>query len=84
MVRHPNGSLAPLRRDKLFLSVYQSCKHRHTPVTDASALTDTVMATVTLQSEKGVIDAGLIRDTTHTVLHRFDKVAAVQYQAFHP
>lgn len=84
VVRSKDSKLAPFRRDKLFLSIYQSCRHRQAPVLDASALVATAMAAITLQSEKGVIDAALIRSTTYSVLHRFDKVAAVQYRAFHP
>lgn len=84
VVRSKGGSLTPFRRDKLFLSIYQSCRHRHDPAADAGALTDTIMAAVTLQSEEGVLSAELIGNTTEVTLHRFDEAAAVQYHAFHP
>src|ERR1039458_7397730 len=43
-VRDPlSGNLEPFERDKLFLSVHDSCGHRKSAISDAAGLTDTVI-----------------------------------------
>ncbi|HVS58300.1 MAG TPA: hypothetical protein VHD60_01005 [Candidatus Saccharimonadales bacterium] len=79
-----NGILTPLVRDKLFMSIFRSCQHRKDAVDDAGALTDTILSTVSLRSEKGAVDASLIVHVASETLARFDKVAVVHYEAFHP
>ncbi|MBA3758288.1 hypothetical protein H0X10_01485 [Candidatus Saccharibacteria bacterium] len=82
-VRH-NKALQPFQRDKLFMTVYDSLKHRKTALEDATALTDTIIsnlyplmpAAMLLRSDIIVVSIG--------VLKRFDKAAASYYQTFHP
>lgn len=83
-VRDASGSLHPFMRDKLFLSLYASLQHRSDPVGEATALTDTVIARLLQQSQHSVLEDTSIINTVYLVLLRFDKVAAVHYQAFHP
>lgn len=77
-------SLEPFSRDKLLLSVHDSLRHRKTAVVDASALSDTIVSEVLTQESKADIDVRVITRISHTVLLRFDKVAATHYAAFHP
>lgn len=80
-VYHQN-SYKPFYRDKLFISIYESLKHRKAALTDATALTDTVL--LHLQPViNGTVDRDRIVSTVLGVLQRFDKVAATHYGAYH-
>ena len=83
MIRSPSEKLSKFRRDKLFLSIYESCRHLSDPIASATALTDTVIAALNTRLTSGIVEANLIAQTTYDVLNRFDKAAGVQYQAFH-
>jgi transcriptional regulator NrdR family protein len=73
----------PFLRDKLFLSLYSSCQHRKHAVSDATALTDTVLSQLPTISQNGLVDRIALKKHTLAVLQRFDNVAAVHYAAFH-
>lgn len=82
-VRRSTGSIEPFNRDKLLLSLYESCKHRKTALADAGALTDTIMRKLL-----PLVDSSSLRNTTIAQvalvsLSRFDKAAGVHYAAFH-
>ena len=83
LVKGLDGHLQPFTSDKLFLSLYQSCQHRPTALTDARALTDTVIKKLFTQVKDGVIPTKTIMTTAQIALVRFDKAASVHYQAFH-
>ena len=74
----------PFSRDKLFISIFESLKHRKSAQEDATALTDTILRHL----YPYIQDAALSRDTiareTTSVLARFDTSASVQYSAYHP
>lgn len=76
--------LEPFQRDKLFMSIYDSLKHRKTAQEDATALTDTVISKLYLLMHEALIEKPSIAVVTTDVLKRFDKVAATYYLAFHP
>lgn len=76
--------LEPFQRDKLFMSIFDSLKHRKTALSDATGLTDTVITQLYRDMQEAVIDKSLIIRVVTTVLQRFDKPAAVYYSAFHP
>lgn len=79
-----NNALKPFLRDRLFASVYDSLKHRKTALSDATALTDTVVSQVLLQAKNGTIEISVIKSLCGQTLARFDKTAAVYYAAYHP
>jgi transcriptional repressor NrdR len=84
MVRS-QGRLQPFLRDKLLVSVYNSCKHRARAIYDAGALTDTILGRVPeVLSDGAVIESVHLRALVLDVLEKFDKVASTHYQAFHP
>jgi len=83
-VKKADGMLVPFVRNKLFISLYKSLAHRPSAIDDATALTDTIMGQLLKSSPNGLLLVASVRDTAHTVLERFDKAAAVSYQAFHP
>lgn len=71
-------------RDKLFISIYESCKHRNDAQASATALTDTIITLLyPLITDASVTRSDIIKITTK-VLHRYDEPAVVYYKAFHP
>jgi len=77
--------IIPFDRDLLFLSIYESCRHRlHAPA-DATALSGTIIAKLhRSQDEPGVIARDTIVIVASETLKAFDPVACVHYLAFHP
>lgn len=82
-VQGRDGRLQAFSRDKLLLSLHNSLQHRPTAVSDASALTDTAIGRLRPQLAAGQLTSSSISHTVYLMLLRFDKVAAVHYQAFH-
>lgn len=76
--------LQAFQRDKLLLSIHDSLKHRKTAVSDATGLTDTVIARLYPLMTDSVLHTADIAVITLEVLNRFDKTAATHYAAFHP
>lgn len=79
-----NKSLEPFSRDQLFVSIYDSLKHRKSALSDATGLTTTVLSTIYPLTQNATIDRDAIVTVATTVLERFDRVAATHYNAFHP
>ena len=84
IVVNKNNAYTPFLRDKLFLSVYESLKHRKTALRDATALTDTIISLVLIHVKDGVVGRDDIGRTSVDVLSRFDKIAATYFTAYHP
>lgn len=76
-------ALEPFNRDKLFLSLYTSLQHRPTALTDAAAITDTVIKKLLTTAQVGLLQPSQIIQAATVTLHRFDMAASVHYQAFH-
>lgn len=83
VVQYATHQLQPFSRDKLFASIYESCKHRTEAADDAAALTKTITAALLkLQQEGNVLRDAIVRTTLET-LQRFDPTAAAVYGAYH-
>lgn len=76
--------LQAFQRDKLFMSIFDSLKHRNTALSDATALTDTIISRLYPYMKEVALDKHIIIEITIESLRRFDKVAATHYEAFHP
>ena len=76
-------TLRPFLRDKLLMSIYSSCRHRQESISDATALTDTVLSHLPAISQEAVVNRLELIKTVESVLKRFDTAAAVHYSAFH-
>ena len=83
IVKHHNSFLEPFSRDVLFISVYESCKHRKTAPQDATALTDTIITALLHGPAQGELSTTLITNTISSILDKFDPVAATFYRAYH-
>ena len=71
-------------REKLFISIYESCRHRPTAIADAIGLTDTIInECLSAQKPSGVIQRSDVLAITGRVLTRFDIVAGTYYAAYH-
>lgn len=75
--------LEAFQRDKLFMSIFDSLRHRKTALVDATALTDTVLSLLYPYMRDAELENFVIIEITVQVLSRFDKVAATHYSAFH-
>ncbi len=76
-------SLQPFDRDRLFISVYESLRHRPTAASDARGLADTITARLVKQSKQGVISTQALVTAALETLQHFDQAAATYYAAFH-
>ena len=74
----------PFSRDKLFVSIYDSCKHRKDAQTSASMLTDTIIKQVYPLVKDASIPLSTLRTITANTLQRFDTASGVHYAAYHP
>lgn len=72
------------QRDKLFVSVYESCRHRKDAVEASTAVTATILGKLLHRVESASLERAQVISVATEVLKRFDKAAAVQYQAYHP
>lgn len=78
------GQLQPFNRDLLFLSLYESCKHRQVAARDAANLTRQVISRLlAIQTPAGLITREQIIHVCEAVLHPFDSAAAVVYSGLH-
>ncbi len=76
--------LVPFSRDELFISLYKSCGHRSSALNDATALVNTVIhQLINKRPAQPIFSKDEIFFTTHQALKRFDKVAAITYEAYH-
>jgi len=84
MVRRSPKELDPFSRDLLFVSIFESCKHRKTALDDASALALTIIGELIKIVEDGSLERDTIVAVAAAVLERFDAAAATMYAAYHP
>jgi len=77
------SGLRPFSRDKLFMSLYESCRHRKTALEDAAGLADGVIAKAATELGSGIISSKRLAAIALVALNRFDKVAATYYQAYY-
>ncbi len=73
----------PFSRDKLFLSLYDSCRHRKTALSDAQGLTETIINKLPPRVRDGTIGRKDIIGVAQVALNRFDRAASVYYAARH-
>lgn len=79
-----NQMLSPFSRDRLFISIYESCKHRTYAYSDASALTQLIISQIVDGNADGVISREDVIQAVLKTLKRFDSTAATIYAAYYP
>jgi transcriptional regulator NrdR family protein len=83
LVMDSHGTYSPFLPNKLLLSLYQSCQHRQTALSDATALTETIIQKLRPQCIDGVISSKTVAQVSQVALNRFDRPASVYYGAHH-
>lgn len=76
--------LQPFSRDKLYISIYEACKHRKTAAEDARGLSDTIIVSLLRDTQVATLLREQVIGMSTEVLKRFDKAAATAYAAYHP
>lgn len=76
--------LEPFSRDILFISVYESCRHRKMAATEARHLTDTIISRLLRNKHSATVQRHHVIAAATEVLQSFDPAAGVQYTAYHP
>ena len=84
MVRK-NGLLEPFHKNLLFISIYESCRHRDKALADTEELTQTVIRTLTREHTRRTAELPTVYiiETVLSVLHNFDPAAETFYRAYH-
>lgn len=77
------GHIQPFSRDKLLLSLFRSCEHRKAALSDAEALTETVIKKLHVYVRNGLLDSKDVARVAQVALNRFDKTASMHYAAYH-
>lgn len=83
VVIQKGGSLAPYRRDELFLSLHRSLGHRRDAVDAANAITATVTAELLASAQNASTTPKTIITIAYQTLSHFDMAAATHYKAYH-
>lgn len=86
-VSYSPTDLRPFVRELLFMSIYESCKHRPQAIYDATHISQTVIAkvfTTLSQADNGVITRDTLVEICAATLEAFDSAAATMYGAYHP
>jgi transcriptional repressor NrdR len=78
-----NDQLQPFDRDRLFISLYESLRHRPAAMSDARELASTVTVHIIKNATNGSVEARTICQQTLNTLRKFDQTAAMHYAAFH-
>ena len=85
MVQSSTSHITPFQRDKLFLDIYDACRHRSNAISDATALTDTVLSKLlALRASQGLIQRDTLVKITDSVLKQFDRSAPRALPGFPP
>ena len=84
LFRKNKAHVEPFSRDKLFLSVYDTLKHRKDALQAATALCDTILGRIATKIDNAGVDRSILIQTATEVLKRFDRPASVMYAAYHP
>ena len=86
-VQHPGHAalLQPFDRDRLFISIYESCRHRPTAMHDARNLTQQIINRLLGSLETpGLVPRAQLVTISYQTLKKFDKAAASFFAAYHP
>lgn len=84
VVQRTQRHIEPFERDKLFISIYESCKHRRHALRDATALMTTAVGEILKANKDSVVARNTLVDIVTEMLEHFDPTAATVYRAYHP
>lgn len=84
VIQYSAKDIRPFLRETLFVSVYESCKHRKQPIQDTIGLTQTIIDHVRADIVRGTVTRDVVTQRALEALQRFDTTAAALYAAYHP
>lgn len=84
VIKRSQRHIEPFERDKLFISIYESCKHRPQALRDATALMVTAVGQILKANTDSVVGRDELVAIVYGILERFDVTAATVYNAYHP
>lgn len=79
-----DGQLEPFSRERHFISVYSSLRHRPEAEKESTALVDTIMGKLLAGKHGSVVTRSRLVEQTYRTLQRFDRFAGFNYLAYHP
>jgi transcriptional repressor NrdR len=82
MLSSGDKSVVPFIRERFYLSIYDSCRHRESAVTDARHLTNTIINKLVSRHKGATIYSSDLKEMTRRTLSNFDKAAATHYRAY--
>lgn len=82
--KQKSGQLQPFSKDKLLISIYESCRHRPNGSDDSAHLTQTIIDRALPLAGSGAIKQDDLIAIAIATLESFDKTAAAVYKAYHP
>lgn len=82
IIKRSESLLEPFSREKMQSSIYESCKHRSAPESDAESLTNTIVNQLLKQSSHPSIELSELKKVVMSTLSRFDSAAATHYKAY--
>ncbi len=82
-VQRKSGKFEPFVREKLLISIYESCRHRPNALDDAHGLTATIIGKLLKHVHNASVTREIIIANASDVLKRFDNAASVHYDAYH-
>lgn len=83
VIKNNDLRLQPFNRDRLYISIYEACKHRESAVKDAAYLTAIIVAKILASQTSGSVARDDIVKMATQTLKYFDQAAATVYAAYH-
>ena len=76
-------ALEPFNFNKLYISIYESLKHREKAIIEAEHLTNTIINSLSKIAMDGYINIDSLQNEAFNVLDKFDNIGALHYKAYY-
>ena len=83
LARNNSKHLEPFNRTKLYISIYQSLKHRNKALEEAEELTNTVIMKMSNKVRDGLVFIEDLKESVMEILNNFDNTSLVYYKAYY-
>jgi transcriptional regulator NrdR family protein len=82
LARNNSKRLEPFNRTKLYISIYESLKHRPRALEEADELTNTILIRLSNIVIDGLVFVDDLRNCVFNTLSNFDNTSLVYYKAY--
>lgn len=83
LARNNSKQLEPFSRTKLYISIYQSLKHRPKALEEAEELTNTIIMNMSSKVRDGLVFINDLKESVMEILNNFDNTSLVYYKAYY-